>query len=166
MPRHSITWLITDTHFFHDEMVKFCGRPHNFTELILTNLKHLVAEQDLLIHLGDVIFYQYPKLNGLMNSIKGRKVLTLGNHDRKSPRWYMNNGGFDFAAELFQIDDTIFSHRPISPLPSGVRLNIHGYWHNTYHHKIPEFYNVEQYRLLSIEKTNYKPVNLLKFINE
>ncbi len=162
MPRPSITWLITDTHFFHDEIVKHCGRPDNHLQLIMNNLRYCLAPQDLLIHLGDVIFYKYPELKAMMDSIPGTKVLTIGNHDKKSISWYMRNG-FAFAATMFQIGDVIFSHKPISPLPSGVKLNIHGHWHNIKHHDIPDFYNNQQYRLLAIENTDYKPVKLSEF---
>ena len=30
-------WLITDTHFGHNNMVHLCGRPQNFTRLIMDN---------------------------------------------------------------------------------------------------------------------------------
>lgn len=162
MPRPSIKWLITDTHFFHDAMVTLCGRPSNFGDLIIKNLRHNLASQDMLIHLGDVIFYQYPKLKEILDSVPGIKVLTMGNHDRKNADWYMRNG-FHFASEMFQIGDIVFSHKPISPLPSGVRLNIHGHWHNNRHHLPPDFYNQEQYRLLALEEVNYMPIKLSEF---
>lgn len=162
--RPPIYWLITDTHLFHDRMVSFCGRPDNFSDIIIKNLKYYISDQDVLIHLGDVIFHKYSELGNIMSSIKGRKVLTIGNHDRKSAIWYMNHGGFAFASKLFQHNDILFSHKPIHPLPSGVRLNIHGHWHNTRHHPIPEFYNTTQYKLLAIEETNYMPVKLSDFI--
>lgn len=161
MGRVSIKWLITDTHFNHDAIVELCGRPANFKDLIMTNLRRYLAPQDFLIHLGDVIFYKYPELKAMMDSVPGTKILAMGNHDRKSANWYMRNG-FNFAAEMFQIDDIVFSHKPIHPLPAGVRLNIHGHWHNTRHHAVPEFYN-ERYRLLSLEDVNYMPVKLSEF---
>lgn len=162
MPRPSIKWLITDTHFNHDAMVTMCGRPPNFKDLIIKNLRHNLAEQDMLIHLGDVIFYQYDTLKEILDSIPGTKILAMGNHDRRSAGWYMRHG-FHFAAEMFQIDDIVFSHKPIYPLPSSVRLNIHGHWHNTMHHGLPDFYDPNKYRLLAIENTNYMPVKLVEF---
>ena len=79
--RQSISWLITDTHWNHDAMVTLCNRPVDFGSRLMSNLRHMLAPQDLLIHLGDVIFYKYPDLLDMMNSINGRKILLMGNHD-------------------------------------------------------------------------------------
>lgn len=161
MPRQSITWLITDTHFYHD-LTKH-GRPPNHTELTINNLKRLLAPQDLLIHLGDVILYKYKHLKDILDSIPGTKVLTIGNHDRKSVQWYMWNG-FSFAATTFQLDNVMFSHKPTHPLPNDVRLNIHGHWHNDTRYPKPNYYD-DRYHLLSLEKSDYKPINLSTIVS-
>lgn len=170
MPRPSITWLITDTHFYHHKMITdWAIRPSGYNERIIKNCRRLLAPQDLLIHLGDVIFYKYTILNEILDQIPGRKVLTMGNHDRKSRGWYMNNG-FDFVADTFTIDDIVFSHRPLQHLPSGSRINIHGHFHNTDHRsKEPEYnawYNTTIHRLLALEYTDYAPVRLDEFVAE
>ena len=47
-------YIISDTHFNHkDNMVKWCGRPENYEELLTKSLKQL-TEKDILIHLGDI----------------------------------------------------------------------------------------------------------------
>lgn len=162
MARPSITWLIPDTHFYHDNMVISCGRPENHTDITIRNLKQHMAPQDILIHLGDVIFHRYHELKSILHSIPGTKILTRGNHDKKPIGWYMRNG-FNFAADMIQIGNIAFSHKPISPLPSGVRLNIHGHWHNNRNVVRPPFYNDQQYRLLALEDIGYKPVQLNSF---
>lgn len=162
--RRPITWLITDTHFYHDAMMELCGRPADFNEQIMRNLRYLVADQDLLIHLGDVIFYKYPLLKAMMDSVKGRKILTLGNHDRRNAAWYGRNG-FDAVVDMFVLNGVLFSHKPIEVFPSGVTLNIHGHWHNNDHHTAPPWWSLATHRILSIEKTNYTPVKLEEFIN-
>lgn len=166
MARPALEWAITDTHFFHDNIVEWCGRPENHTNLMLKNARHYVAAQDTLIHLGDVIFYKYDKLKSMLDSIPCRKVLVMGNHDRKSRNWYMRNG-FDYAADMIVIDDILLSHKPVKDFPTGVRINIHGHFHNTDHRRHePEYndwYNQERYRLLAMEYTDYKPVKLRDF---
>ena len=42
-------WLITDTHFGHNNMVHLCGRPQNFTRLIMDNWRKMVANTDTII---------------------------------------------------------------------------------------------------------------------
>lgn len=119
-------------------------------QLMLGNLRQYVAKQDILIHLGDVILYQYPCLKNMLDSIPGRKFLTMGNHDRKSRGWYTRNG-FDGVFESF---------------PDGVRLNVHGHWHredNSNEEKYTGWYNTDQYRKLSLEEQNYSPVEIRGF---
>lgn len=162
MPRPAQTWLITDTHFYHDAMVELCGRPTDFNERIIKNLRQQLAPGDTLIHLGDVIFYKYPDLAGILDSIPGRKVLTMGNHDRKKASWYMRNG-FHYTCTMIVIDDVLLSHKPVEVLPTGVRLNIHGHWHNTGHHGRPAWHTPETHRVLAIENTGYKAVLLAEY---
>ena len=47
-------YLITDTHLGHQNMLKSCGRPARFTNLILDSCRKMVRSNDMLIHLGDV----------------------------------------------------------------------------------------------------------------
>lgn len=85
MKRPYKNWLITDTHFYEDFLVEVCGRPQNFTKLIISNIKSVIAKQDVLIHLGDVIASKFESfLLSLMSDIKCKtKILVLGNHDKK-----------------------------------------------------------------------------------
>ena len=168
MPRPSINWLITDTHFYHDKVVEFTGRPRNYNELIMVNLRHLVAEQDVLYHLGDVIFYRYTRLAGMLSSVPCRKFLVMGNHDHKSPGWYMRNG-FDGAFRAIQVDDVLLTHRPVQSFPDGVRFNVHGHFHNmglSRDIEVGPWYDTEVHRLLALEYTDLKPVNLREFLGQ
>ncbi len=154
-------WLIADTHFNHDAMVRLCGRPQNQTELIIKNWKAAVSENDITIHLGDVIFNRPSELPQIMAQIPGRKNLILGNHDRNNSHWYMNRG-FDFACESMVFRGIFYSHRPAQILPEGATLNIHGHLHNTnLHSDIPLHpWN----KLFALEYTDYKPVLLEDFL--
>lgn len=163
MPRPAKTWLITDTHFYHDVMVKMCGRPENFTDLIIRNMRYLVAEQDLLIHLGDVIFYKYPVLKEILASIAGTKLLLMGNHDRKSKGWYVR-AGFAAAADMLVMGNVLFSHKPVEHLPTGVEFNIHGHFHNNNHRASESWYDVNIHKKLAIEEVDYKPILLHQFL--
>ena len=85
-------YVITDTHLFHKSMEHLCGRPANFTEKIINHMYRL-TEADILYHLGDVTIG-----NDLMahevavKPLKCRKYLILGNHDKKTPQWYLDHG--------------------------------------------------------------------------
>lgn len=156
-------WLITDTHFNHEAMVQYCGRPTNHTELILKNWREAVRDCDLTIHLGDVIIGRDSEMEEMIRSVSGKKVLVLGNHDQKKPRWYMERG-FDFACDSFRLGEVFFSHMPTLNMPDGCTVNIHGHFHNMNHHD-HEFPKTAHCRLLAIEYTDYKPVLLDDFIS-
>ena len=49
-------WIIADTHFYHENIIKFENRPLDNVEQIIANWNKVVADEDLVIHLGDVIF--------------------------------------------------------------------------------------------------------------
>lgn len=165
MPRQSIDWLITDTHWFHDAIIELCGRPVDHRERMLKNLRHLVAPQDRVFNLGDVIFYHHDLLKGMLDSFPGKKILLMGNHDHKSPGWYSRNG-FDFVADQIVIGDVLLSHKPQPVVAQGIRVNVHGHWHNTRHHDRPTWWKPDTHRNLSIEETGYKPVKLAQFAAE
>lgn len=143
-------------------MIEHCGRPADFTDRTLKNLIRFLEPQDTLYHLGDIIFKWEKDLKFLLMCIPGTKILVRGNHDKKSNGWYRRNG-FAFVADAIVLGDVMLSHKPIETLPSGVRLNIHGHWHTIEESKIPEWYNRATHRLLSSEKSNYRPVKLQEF---
>ncbi len=155
-------WIISDTHFNDPAMVHYCGRPENHTDITVKNCRNLIGKDDVLIHLGDVIFQRASELKGYLDQIPGKKWLVRGNHDQRSDSWYLNHG-FDFVADYIQIGNLFFSHQPRFFKHDDVRFVLHGHLHNTSHHnygmKIPD-YNF----LFSLEIENYKPVPLDEWV--
>jgi calcineurin-like phosphoesterase family protein len=131
-------WIIAGTHFYHENIKRYQGRPDDFNEQIIRNWNKLVAYDDVVIHLGDVIFGldKETRLPSLMASLPGKKILCRGNHDPKPAEWYMEHG-FDFACDYYVYKDVAFSHAPLTPLPPQtlvsdghpVNWNVHGHFH-------------------------------------
>ena len=155
--RPPVTWLIADTHWYHAAIVDMGARPADHMERTVAAMRRVIMPQDVLIHLGDVIFYQHSALKPIMDSVAGRKVLVLGNHDNKSPNWYRNNG-FDFVVETFALNGVLYTHRPCGQVPAD-HINIHGHLHQGTHRKYPDWYDRTVHRLLSLEDVGYQPVN-------
>ena len=140
-------WIIADTHFYHENIKRYQGRPDDFNEQIIRNWCKLVAYDDVVIHLGDVIFGldKEKRLPSLIASLPGKKILCRGNHDPKPAEWYMEHG-FDFACDYFVYQDIAFSHAPLTPLPPQtlvsdgrlVNVNIHGHFHKGAHRSSDE----------------------------
>ncbi len=178
-------WLITDTHFGHDNMVKYCGRPENHSLIILQNLKEVVRDGDMIIHLGDFCIgndemWHERFFLGIKNVTC---VLIRGNHDHKSDNWYLEHG-WDFVCDSFSNvyfgKKIIFSHEPVKMKNSYSHINIHGHFHNNLERLLRKewvvegekernenwlkWYDQKKNKLLAIEHTNYNPVLLCKFI--
>jgi calcineurin-like phosphoesterase family protein len=152
-------WLITDTHFDHDNIGVYCARPDGWHDLILKNWREIVKPEDVVFHLGDVQVGRKHKLTELLYSVPGTKVLIRGNHDNESCMWYMRNG-FSAAVDGMKYHGVTFTHQPETSLYSGTDINIHGHVHNSEWKPMHAFQ-----RLLALEYVNYRPVDMLKFIN-
>ena len=168
-------WTIADTHFGHKNMVEYCGRPTDFSERIEKNLLTTLKAGDVLIHLGDICIgrdqYWHDRV---IRRIPAKKWLCIGNHDRKSNTWYLNNG-WDMVcrAVSFKAFQTkvLFSHKPQAlPLEKDeIDLNIHGHFHNS-NHRDQEPHLTKRLRknhyCFILEHQGYTVVKLENIINE
>jgi len=170
-------FLTTDTHFGHQKMEEYCGRPRGFEFLIYNSFKCL-TDQDLLVHLGDVCIENDEKWHLMfIQTLQCKKILIRGNHDKKSNGWYSRHG-WDFVCESFS--DTLFKKRILfSHTPSrddgSFDINIHGHFHNNLERlKRKEWVTegeeernkhdlanlTEKHKLISLEMNNYQLTKL------
>ena len=93
-----------------------------------------IKENDLLIFLGDLVddeFEDEESVERVLNLIKGKKIMILGNNDLFNREFYERN--FDVVVEGFQYKDLIFTHFPLLDLTEEV--NLHGHIHtSSYYH--------------------------------
>lgn len=90
MPR---IFVISDTHFYHENIIKYCNRPFpsvvEMNAALIENWNRTVRNQDVVIHLGDFAFTKANKklaevkITALAHGLNGHKILILGNHDDK-----------------------------------------------------------------------------------
>jgi len=173
-------YLITDTHFNHKNMVQYCQRPENFDDLLWQSLESL-PDDCVLIHLGDVCFGSDDKVHERLKKLPYKKILIRGNHDKKSDKYYLENGWncvCDSLSGHYYGKYITFSHEPI---PNIHNLNIHGHIHNHLPRLLAGNWAVEgeeernremlrglnsNHKLLAVEFTGYKAISLEKFISE
>lgn len=82
----SRTWFTSDTHFGHQNIIRYCDRPFSNTdemdEAIIANWNEVVAPEDTVYHLGDVALGAIAESLPKVARLNGYKICVLGNHDR------------------------------------------------------------------------------------
>lgn len=179
-------YVISDTHFYHNNILKYCNRPYKTVDEmnsnIINNWNSIVNPNDVVLHLGDVGFGLVEQLKPIVENLNGHKILLKGNHDMKRGENSWKNIGFEksykckevslkqFLDDIAYIDnkteyyienpeDVIFSHYPREC--QDTQINIHGHIHD-----IPldtSIYNQDNHICVSVEMIDYRP-KLLKEI--
>lgn len=156
-------WLISDTHFNHENIIKFCNRPFtdrwHMNEILIQNWNAMVKPQDKVYHLGDVYFGSNEDGERVMQRLNGHKRLVLGNHD--DPKQHALWKYFDeiMMWRVFTEFKLLLTHVPVHPSTfelNGRRedwINVHGHIHDN---SSPE----GNYSCVCVEQTNYHPVNI------
>lgn len=130
-------WLISDTHFGHENILKFEPEYRNFkdvshmNECLIENWNSVVKPRDKVYHLGDVFFGDKEKFKTLWPRLNGKKRLIVGNHDDIK---FLSSGGFFQKVMLWRIFkefDMVLTHVPIHPDNyRKVSWNVHGHTHS------------------------------------
>lgn len=167
------TWVISDTHFGHKNIIGFCYRPENFESIILEEIAQEVPDSEdvTLLHLGDLCYRGNAWFRNMIaphiEPKSGRKLLIAGNHDRQRASFYKKSG-FKIVRP-FSIrwgnTEVSFSHYAWNardeggPMPEN-HLRVHGHIHNNGYTRSGYVPFLAQHINLSIEQTKYRPVNL------
>lgn len=136
----SKAWAISDTHFLHDNIIRFCDRPLDHEKIMLDNWKRLVNEDDLVIHLGDILYHRKKRIDpkrwySMVDEIKtlpGNKYLVKGNHDVYSTKFYTELG-FKVITKYQICNEILFIHNPQDSIEMWDEWNIcfSGHFHNS-----------------------------------
>lgn len=157
----SKTWVWSDLHFGHKNIIEFSDRPYpdipTMNQHLVENFNDYVGEDDISIWVGDVAFMNDAAANELLDQCNGYKILVVGNHDFDHKRLKKLN--FDEVHLLYTIEhpdvDLVFTHYPIEeglPVPY---INVHGHVHNTKYK-----FETLQHINVCCEFHDYKPVPL------
>jgi calcineurin-like phosphoesterase family protein len=112
-------YFTSDLHFHHKKILEFCpNRPKDMAamhEEIISHWNNTVKDGDDVYVLGDFSFGNSGETKVLINQLKGRKILVMGNHDRRSEKWYRDAGFTVVSTSLMiKIDEFLvqLSHYP------------------------------------------------------
>ena len=98
------TWIISDTHFFHENIGTYCNRPQNWQELVIKNWNDLISPDETVLHLGDFALGNKTNFDLLSGMLRGRLLLIQGNHDRIS-KSYCEPRGVTLIKKLLERPD-------------------------------------------------------------
>lgn len=152
-------WFISDTHWFHANIIKFCNRPFanvdEMNQAMVDNWNRVVSKKDFVYHLGDVFIGGNDKLrNELLYSLNGHLRLIVGNHDEALLKSHCLKR-FDKVMywKGFKEGNITFTHIPheLHRLRDGC-FNGHGHIHGN-------FEDDPHYRNICVEARNYTPVH-------
>lgn len=156
-------YLISDTHFGHKNIIKYCNRPfetiQEMDEEIIKRWNLVVTSaEDIVYHLGDFGWGNKEEITRLRSRLNGRIYLVKGNHDYHGVHWYYDCG-FErvYDCPIVVQDFYILTHAPIEPIDMTSRYaNIHGHVHEDPRFSKPtaRSFNV------SCENINYTPIDI------
>lgn len=159
-------FFISDTHFGHENIIKYCDRPFTtvkeMNEKIIKNWNSVVKRDDIVYFLGDFCFGDVNP-EKMLKKLNGKKRMILGNHDRikggvLTSLDFWKSVGFEIVYDrpVVYNDYFILSHFPINGSGKNYPfLNIHGHIHNSVLTN-GNYFNV------CVEEINYTPISIDK----
>lgn len=154
------TWFISDTHFYHNNIIKYCNRPfttvEEMNETIIYKWNTVVKSNDIVWHLGDFCFGPKEYIPEIVKRLNGRIKLVKGNHDARTNNFYRESGFIEVYDYPVVVDTfMVLSHEPMPFVPSTM-LNLYGHIHDS---PMYETWG-NMCACMCVERHNYTPVSL------
>lgn len=129
-----MNFYVSDYHFGHENVIKFDNRPFKnldkMNNFLIENWNKTINENDKVFILGDFSFYKEEKTLEILKSLKGKKFLIKGNHDKISPKISKAlEGRFDYLETIDCGEKIVLSHYPMPFWNGQFRNSIHLYGH-------------------------------------
>lgn len=159
-------WVISDTHFNHTNIIKYCNRPFTkaseMNEYMVEKWNSVIRPQDKVYHLGDVYMgsgFSREYTSHLLSRLSGHKRLILGNHDNGKDQILQKHFEKIDVWRMFPEFGLLLTHVPVheSTLDNGMGrelLNIHGHTHTK---GAP---TKKYHQCVCVELIDYTPVNI------
>lgn len=155
------TFLIADTHFGDENIVKYEQRPFanaaEMTEKLVENWNKVVSDDDIVFVVGDYSNLNFEKTKQITKMLNGKKYLVRGNHDKFSIKEYQDMG-FETVYDYPVLVNKYFmlSHEPIYVNKLMPYVNVYGHIHNNPNYNTYSFCG----HCVSVEKIDYTPIDI------
>ena len=156
-------WVVSDTHFGHAGVCRFTHLdtgikirpwtdPNEMDEDMVRMWNELVAPNDRVYHLGDVVINR--RCLPTLDRLNGKKVLIRGNHDIFKLEEYARYFEDIRGCKVLSKEGIIMTHIPVhtSQLERW-KANVHGHLHSNVLDD-PRYINV------CVEQIGFKPISL------
>ena len=159
--RHG-TWVWSDLHLRHANIIKYCARPFagadEMDRALMAAWTSAVSDGDTVLNGGDIALAGSLRESDRaeIRRAPGRKLFTVGNHDFHRKTGFLEGSGHDAAAGVIVIESDppmVLTHLPMGPLPPGW-VNLYGHVHNNEPLRDTPHINV------CVEHTDYRPLPL------
>ena len=162
-------YFISDPHFGHENILKMCQRPfesvEEMNEAMIDAWNQRVTGNDTVFILGD-LFYRCPDPEPILQRLKGKKRLIIGNHDSSWMDKVDLSRYFVSVDPFLEITDGVraitLCHYPLLTWKHKLRTYmVHGHIHNdTTSDFFPLLVARERVLNAGVEVNGYRPVTV------
>ncbi len=169
-----MNYYISDTHFGHENVLKFDNRPFNsveeMDEMMITQWNAVVKDTDDVYIIGDFIYRSKKPAAWYLKQLKGRKHLIQGNHDYQLLKDEELVKEFESIDKMTYVKDgnytIVLCHFPIAEWNKYWRgsWHIYGHIHNQKRGCFDFMYNLDRALNAGCMINNYTPVTIEQLI--
>lgn len=144
-------FFTSDLHFHHLNVIKFCNRPYKnvdeMNEKLIKNWNSRVTNKDEIYCLGDFSWKcSQEQLKEILNQLKGKKHLILGNHDKaklhiKTQLWESVE---NYKRIIINDKRVVLCHYPIFDFDCAYHKSVHLFGHIHKQSDVDEIYQFHQ----------------------
>lgn len=162
---NNVIKIIGDCHFGDKNIIKLEDRQfknvNSMDKFMIKSWNEEVEESDTVIVNGDFSIYDLEKTAEIVSSLKGKKILIRGNHDKLSNADYIKCG-FEYVYDypIILDDFWIVSHKPMYVNIGGAYANIFADVHNN-----PNYRDISSRGFCTSAERKYIRYRPIKFDN-
>jgi calcineurin-like phosphoesterase family protein len=137
-------FVISDQHFGHNNVIKYCNRPfygvEHMEDMMIERWNEVVTWSDTVYILGDFAFCSASRAQEILSRLTGSKVFVWGNHDRGRETAYCKVPGVtgtDFIRKKYNGKSIVMTHYPFESFRED--YHFHGHTHGQSVHKHNRF---------------------------
>lgn len=161
-------FVISDTHFYHKNVIRYCNRPYCTVEemnwSLINNWNQFINYDDIVIFCGDFCFCRTAEkkevTSALTEQLNGYKIIVKGNHDFKSLKYTDCGWDGEFYQEWIFNDRFSFRHRPDNLLTDAENFDFIFYGH--VHDKLLDWAPINCINVC-VDANDFRPLDITNY---